>query len=1014
MGIDEIAAGPPAELLLLGRPRVRHGTAQAEVPETAPAYLGVYLAAQPGWVGRETLAAMLWPELPAVRAQHNLRVALNRLQALLERWSLAGTLHAERRRVRLDAPGDLARLRDAVAQGDWARAASLPQGVLLDGLQFASYPALAAWLEVEREAVRRTWRRALYEAAGTVAGTAPGGSAIDDAAARYLAAHPADGEMAALLAARLTASGRAAMAQDVIDGFRRAAAGELTPQEIEAAIGPIAQTTSGVAAALPTAEADGAPLGRAPVLRELDQAVAAPGVVTLVGLPGSGKSTVLRAWWRQRRGAAAASGEPRTLLLELTERSSAASLADAIVAALVVRPPPRGAPLAQRLSAASGLLVIDGIDPALLDREGADLLEHLAHVARVGTALQVVLGSRRALGVPGERVLRLGGLDCEAPVSDGSGDGSGNRLSDAALLLLREGGRVRASARWGMHGAAAERIARVTGGLPLALRLAAAWSRWLEPPAVAEAIERGARGASGALDPTLHDTIAPLWRRLAPAQRSALGALALFPRGFDFAAAVAVGGVPASDVEALVDACLVDERSGAVDAADASDRAAPRLQLHALVRRFAEARLRDDPAAFQAAVPRFLAQVHALLGPHAVAEGQPLFEPAPVARHLDEVLAAWALAREGGQVAALGWLQAALLTWHEAHGRFAAGAERLAEAVAALDESVPAEAAVLARVQAGRATLVYRQGDHDEAARLAREARRLGVSSGQGRVVRRATNTLGLALWMRMRLAEAAAEFEAGLAAALDAGDTRGEKTFTSNLALVCRARGDDDGAERGWRRAIELDRAQGDWQGACSGLNNLGNLLREQRRFDECEAVAGEALRLAREHDLAVVRPFALVGLALLQHARGRADEALGYLELLDGCDPADVEPAVRCGAAQLRAAIALDRADGSAALAAIAAALELALAAEDIANRGEALAMYGRWLAAHGGQAAQAERLWATLLHDTGTHASLRNEVRGLLARTGRPLPAGLPDPPADLALAAEQALAVARARR
>lgn len=1003
MGIDEIAAGPPAELLVLGRPRVRHGTAQAEVPETAPAYLGVYLAAQPGWVGRETLAAMLWPELPTVRAQHNLRVALNRLQALLERWGLAGTLHAERRRVRLDAPGDLARLRDAVAQADWARAATLPQGVLLEGLQFASYPALAAWVEVEREAMRRTWRRALYEAAGTGAATGPGGVAIDEAAARYLAAHPTDGEMAALLAGRLTASGRAAMAQDVIDGFRRAAAGELTPQEIEAAIGPIAQTTSGAAAALPPAEADGAPLGRAPVLRELDEAVAAPGPVTLVGLPGSGKSTVLRAWWRQRRAATAASGEPRTLLLELTERSSAASLADSIVAALVARPPPRGAPLAQRLSAAAGLLVIDGIDPSQLDRELAELL---AHLGRVGPALQVVLGSRRALGAPGERVLRLGGLACEAPAGDG--------LSDAALLLLREGGRVRASARWGTHGAAAERIARVTGGLPLALRLAAAWSRWLEPPAVAEAIERGARGASGALDPTLHDTIAPLWRRLAPAQRAALGALALFPRSFDFAAAVAVGGVPADDVEALVEACLVDERSGAVDAANANAPTAPRLQLHALVRRFAEARLRDDPVAFQAAVPRFLAQVDTLLGPRAVAEGQPLFEPGPVAGHLDEVLAAWALAREGGQVAALGWLQAAVLTWHEAHGRFAAGAARLAEAVDALDESVPAEAAVLARVQAARATLVYRQGDHDEAARLAHEARRLGMSSGQGRVVRRATNTLGLALWMRMRLAEAAAEFEAGLAAAQEAGDTRGEKTFTSNLALVSRARGDDDGAERRWRRALELDRAQGDWQGVCSQLNNLGNLLREQRRLDECEAVAGEALRLTREHGLAVMRPFALIGLALLQHARGRADQALGYLDLLDGGDPADVEPAVRCGAAQLRAAIALDRADGRAALAAIAAALEVALAAEDIANRGEALAMYGRWLAAHGGQAAQAERLWATLLHDAGARASLRNEVQGLLARTGRPLPTAAPDPPADLALAAEQALAVARARR
>src|SRR6185436_6776542 len=99
---------------LLGEPYVvaTDGSRQA-VPETAPAYLGLFLAAQSQWRSRESVAAHLWPDLSDERAQHNLRVALNRLGALLERWDASGALHAERRRVRLDLPSDLAAFRDA-------------------------------------------------------------------------------------------------------------------------------------------------------------------------------------------------------------------------------------------------------------------------------------------------------------------------------------------------------------------------------------------------------------------------------------------------------------------------------------------------------------------------------------------------------------------------------------------------------------------------------------------------------------------------------------------------------------------------------------------------------------------------------------------------------------------------------------------------------------------------------------------------------------------------------------
>src|SRR4051812_2946442 len=95
------------KLNLLGEPHVTKADGSRQpIPETAPAYLGLFLAAQPQWRSRESVAAHLWPDLPDERAQHNLRVALNRLGALLERWDASSALQAERRRVRLDVASD--------------------------------------------------------------------------------------------------------------------------------------------------------------------------------------------------------------------------------------------------------------------------------------------------------------------------------------------------------------------------------------------------------------------------------------------------------------------------------------------------------------------------------------------------------------------------------------------------------------------------------------------------------------------------------------------------------------------------------------------------------------------------------------------------------------------------------------------------------------------------------------------------------------------------------------------
>ncbi len=974
-------AASPHRLVLFGPPGLVVPGGRHEFPETAPAYLGLYLAARGGWVARESVAAFLWPDAATERAQHNLRVALNRLGALLQQWGVHDALQAERRRLRLDIPSDLDDFRQHLAAGDWAAASERPAGPLLDGLQFSSYPALAEWLEIEREALRRAWRKCLLEAARQ-------GAAIDGPLGRFVAAYPADADAASLLAARLSAAGRPEQAQDVIGAFRRAAADELSPDELEASLRRIEDTTAALAAPGPQAEA--ALLGVHDALARLAHTLARQRWVTVVGLPGAGKSSLLRAWLAQARHADPAL---RAVRAELNSSSTVPALAEALAAGLGSAPGPRDdtAQLLQRLATLQGLVLLDGLDPGEQDPALSPLLRHLATGC---PGLRVLCASRAPLGVPGEHLHRLQGLSLVRAADGGA--------SDAARLFLREAQRIRPSHAWAQRADDAETIARLCGGLPLALKLAASWSRWLAPPAVAAELQRHPRDAAGGLGGALHGWLAATWQRLPAAQQQVLGALSLFPGSFDMRSAVAVAACAAAEVEALVAQCLVELEDGVPE----------RLRLHALVRGFAAGRLAAAPAQRREAIARYLDAVDGLLGPRRSEGGLILFEAVAVVSCIDDVVHAWPLALETGARASMQALAAALLAWHDAKGEHRAGERQLARALEALDATLPAEAAVLAPIQAARATLLYRASDYDAAEAVALQAQQLASATGQRHVARRAANVLGLSRWMALRLDDARAVFEQALQSAIDDGDARGEATFSGNLSLVENALGHYEAAQARLRHVLALNRAAENWSSVCNGLNNLANWLRRDGRFGESEAAALECLRLTHEHGLDSQRPFALIGLALLHHATGRTASAEQTLDLLEAHAGGDAEAPVRAGAAQLRARIALDRRDGAQALQHVAGALRIGIASDDAANRAEALVLYGHWLADHAGRSDEALRLWQALEASAALQAELRDQLRALLAGQRHTAPAdATPTSDSLLALAAEQALAEAQ---
>lgn len=138
--------------------------ARPAVPTTVPGALLLCLAAHDdgrgAWIDRETLVVRFWPDRPAAEGQRNLRANLHRLRSLLSDWGCAHALVAERTRLRLALPTDLALLAAAAAGAD-------PTGLLahaplhwLQGYRLPGFAEFRAWADDTGSHWQSVWRTA--------------------------------------------------------------------------------------------------------------------------------------------------------------------------------------------------------------------------------------------------------------------------------------------------------------------------------------------------------------------------------------------------------------------------------------------------------------------------------------------------------------------------------------------------------------------------------------------------------------------------------------------------------------------------------------------------------------------------------------------------------------------------------------------------------------------------------------------------------------------------------------
>lgn len=582
----------------------------------------------------------------------------------------------------------------------------------------------------------------------------------------------------------------------------------------------------------------------------------APGPLTLRGPGGVGKTRLAReALARVPEGFA-------TSFVDLSWCATFADVVEAVGRAMQLplgrQEPDRHLVRIARVLCRAGpcLLVFDNAEtvPAVL----ADVLRRWPTAAP-----HHLVTSRVALGLSDERVLVVEPL----PVPDG------DERSDATDLFDARGG-------VGQDRAAVAELVRFLEGTPLAIELAARWSKVLGPGAILDRL-RASRlvlsAASGDPRPERHRTLAATvrwsWDALDPEDREALAACSVFRGGFDAEAADAVlPGDGLERLERLVERSLVRvERRGD----------ARRFALLEVIRNFAAERLAERPTLARITLERHAAHYAALatderLDRMARANGEQAWW-GPRAELANLELAAAADAPEAAARAAL----LAAMTYRVL-GPIDRAEPPLLKALERADE-LPPELHVRLLDTLGSA--LSNRGLVSDALATLHRAR--GVAEGRApRALASVLQSIGILMIYHGSAEEASSYLDRAEVLYRDAGDDYGVAICVAERAQLDIRSGRSAEAVGQYQDALRTLRRLGARHAEAVYVGNLGVAQLKLRRFDAARASFLSSLELHRSLGTNRFDARTCCNLGLLEESRGRLEEALDYYrQSLDAC---------------------------------------------------------------------------------------------------------------------------------
>jgi predicted ATPase len=486
--------------------------------------------------------------------------------------------------------------------------------------------------------------------------------------------------------------------------------------------------------------------------------------------------------------------------------------------------------------------------------------------------LRLLVTSRAALRLQGEQLYPVPPLELpaadEAPGPDGLG-----QVPAVALFVQRARARRPDFALTAENAAAVAAICRRLDGLPLAIELAAAWSRMLPPPALLARLDQAlAVLAGGPRDVperqrSLRDTMDWSYALLAPEEQALFRRLAVFAGGapLDAVEAVCVGeGRQEPDVlgglAALADASLLLGEGGAGGEA--------RYRMLEMLREFAQQQL-EGAGELEAVRERHLRWCLAL-----AEEAEPqLTGPeqadwlARLDVELDNLRAALGWLQEQGRVEEELRLAGALHRFWLVRGHCTEGRRWLEDGLARGAGLAPA---LRAEALWALGAIAIQLGEHERAIPLLEEALALFQALGDEAGSARTLNQLGVAAWRQGEYQRAVALYEDGLRLATALGDQRERAFALLNLGIAVYRGGDRTVGRKHLEEALALNRARGDRHATLHALINLGYDSTLRGDLSEADTMFEEVLATARGLGMKVFVAYALQNLATVSILRG------------------------------------------------------------------------------------------------------------------------------------------------
>ena len=532
--------------------------------------------------------------------------------------------------------------------------------------------------------------------------------------------------------------------------------------------------------------------------------------------------------------------------------------------------------LIRYLSEKRMLLLLDNTEHLLMEENPhGTVTELITEILQQAPQVKLLVTSREALNLLGEQTFEIQGLTF--PKLEEMDDIEG---FDAVALFIQRARQARSGFVLNVEDrSGVVRLCRLVEGMPLAIELAATWTRLLSPAEVVTEIEHSLDFLNAHIRdlPERHRSMRAVfdrsWQALSTDEKQVLARLSVFRGGFKRPAAEQVAGATLTILSSLVIHSLL--RRSAVG----------RYDLHELIRQYAALKLAEDQNAQYSVEERHSLYYLGLLEKkNAALQGRHQKEIlAELTAEMDNLRSAWTWSVAHQKIVPLRRASGALWYLFELHNWWKEGEVTLgktAEAILAYIEDTRPKGddylIAFNTILAGCGYFKFRLGRSDEASAILKPIAAYLRTCVEPTAATHCLCYLGIVCWEQGKFSEAQDRLNESLSLAKETGERWYEASAGEFFGVVAHEQGDYPGARQHLSSALAIFQKLGDPSMIAHVLSYLGRTMRVLGEYSEAEKLLRASVEIAREIDYRAGVGLALDALGLLMSAQDRHAEAL------------------------------------------------------------------------------------------------------------------------------------------